>query len=216
MGTNYKIIKKTVIRSVPTKILPNWIKKEAEYLGRPNLNPWIKDEFQDIQYFLNADFHQDMTRSKKFCTFYIYLDVVNKSNSPLRILENSHTLGITPYPHYVRQSESIINKNDKNVWFYSNFSGDHIKCEERLLKGGVGRLVCFHGLCLHGTYYNFSSNPRISLRYLIESNKKSFKKTIFGKSFKNIKGLVSTKKINPRLDRNKDGSYKKTGMSIRY
>ena len=55
MGNNYKIMKKTIIRSVPFNKFPKWIKKETEDFGRPNLNPYIKDEFQDIQYFINAD-----------------------------------------------------------------------------------------------------------------------------------------------------------------
>ena len=74
MGNNYKIMKKTIIRSVPFNRFPKWIKEETEDFGRPNLNPYIKDEFQDIQYFINADLHQDMTRGKKFATFYIYLE----------------------------------------------------------------------------------------------------------------------------------------------
>ena len=67
-------MKKSIIRSVPYNILPTWLKKKLIDVGRPNLNPWIRDEHQDIQYFLNVDFHQDMTRGNKFCTFYIYLD----------------------------------------------------------------------------------------------------------------------------------------------
>ena len=69
-------MKKSIIRSVPYSILPNWVKKVTD-VGRPNLNPYIKDHFQDVQ-FLNADFHQDMTRGRKFCTFYVYLDSVKE------------------------------------------------------------------------------------------------------------------------------------------
>jgi len=85
--------------------LPKWLKKETEDFGRPNLNPYIKDEFQDIQYFINADLHQDMTRGKKFATFYIYLENVKRKDSVLRLLENSHIHGATPYPHYLRHQK---------------------------------------------------------------------------------------------------------------
>ena len=84
-------------------------------MGRPNLNPYIKDEFQDIQYFLNADFHQDMQSGRKFCTFYIYLDDVYFKDSHLQVLERSHTLGAQPYPHYLRKSNI-----KKDLWYFND------------------------------------------------------------------------------------------------
>ena len=53
--------------------MPKWVHDYIEDFGRPNLNPFIKNEFQDVQYFYNADYHHDMTRGNKFATFYIYL-----------------------------------------------------------------------------------------------------------------------------------------------
>tara|TARA_Y100000590_G_scaffold419436_1_gene521175 strand:+ start:801 stop:1727 length:927 start_codon:yes stop_codon:yes gene_type:complete len=210
MGNNYKIMKKTVIRSVPFSRLPKWIVKETEDFGRPNLNPFITDKFQDIQYFLNADFHQDMTRGKKFATFYIYLENVKRKDSALRLLENSHIHGATPYPHYLRTS-----KREKDMWFYTSLTGEHLKCREICLEGTAGKVACWHGLTLHGSYYNFSNNPRVSLRYLIQSNSKHLKNSIFGKCRKNIKGKMVEKNSKlARLDRNKDGSFVKTGMLI--
>ena len=56
----------------------------------------------------------------------------------------------------------------------------------------------------------------MSLRYLVSSKKSQFKKTIWGKSFKKIKGSIKgLNNLHARLDINKDGSYKDTGMSIR-
>ena len=201
-------MKKTIIRSVPYSILPNWIKKKVHDIGRPNLNPYIKDNYQDIQYFLNADFHQDMQTGKKFCTFYVYLDDVYNSDSYLQILEGSHILGAQPYPHYLRKSN-----RDKTLWYYNDLK-NVVQVKQRNVMGKGGTVSCWHGLSLHGTYYNFSKKPRISLRYLIEPGKKE-KNSPFLKSFKDIKNEIAIKKFSKaRLDINPDSSFRKTGMSI--
>jgi len=217
MGPNYKIVQKKIVRSTPARVLPSWLRKEVMWLGRLTLNPWIRDKFQDIMYFLNADYHQDMTSKAKWCTFYIYLDEVNKKDSAIRILENSHKFGVTSYPHNLRNSLPYDqSKKNQNVWFYTNAKGQHMKCQERVMIGKPGKLICFHGLTIHGTYYNFSSKPRVSLRYLILSDSKNFKKSILGRSFKKIALPHSPKNsFIVRHDRNKDGSFKQTGMSVR-
>ena len=208
LGKNYKIMKKSIIRSVPYHVLPNWVRKKVADLGRPNLNPYIKDHFQDVQFYLNADFHQDMTRGKKFCTFYVYLDNVKEKDSYLQVLEGSHILGAQPYPHYLRKSNV-----DKKLWYYNDLN-NMISVKQRNVMGKGGTVACWHGLTLHGTYYNFSKNPRISIRYLIEPNKKS-KNSPFLKSFKDIKNPIAINNmVKSRLDRNPDASFKKTGMSI--
>lgn len=214
VGKNYYIKKKSIIRSVPRHIHPNWASDITVDIGRPNVNPYIKREFQDVQYFQNIDYHQDMTRGKKFITFYIYLDNVREKDSPLKILAGSYKFGSTHYPHYIRPG------SDKKVWFYSNLTGNHMKCNQIDVYGKAGKLFCFHGLNLHGTALNFSKTPRISLRYLIQSDKKNVNKSCLGKSFKLIKGkIVENKKLAnrmhfQRLDRSFDGSFLKTGTSI--
>ena len=211
MGKNFKIMKKTVIRSVPHSFLPDWLRKKLIDVGRPNLNPWVKDKFQDVQYFLNADFHQDMTRGIKHCTFYIYLDDVERNNSCLKILAGSHVLGAQPYPHYIRKSNHL-----KNIWYYNGLN-KQITVKQVNMLGKAGTVFCFNGLLLHGTYYNFSKTPRISLRYLIQPQPR-YKSTPFAKSFKFIKGkIVEKDATKARQDKNpKDGSFIPTGISITY
>ncbi len=210
MGKDYKIFKKTIIRSVPKKFMPKWVSNYIEDFGRPNLNPFIKNKYQDVQYFYNADFHQDMTRGKKFATFYIYLDTVSKKDSALKILKKSHLFGASFYPHFIRKS------NDGKNYYYSDLKGNHIKCEEFTCIGTSGNLLAFHGLALHGSYYNYSKDPRISLRYLISADNK--KETIFRKSFDIIKKYPL--KLNSkfaRLDRDlSTGKFKKTGLTITF
>ena len=209
MGNNYKIMKKTIIRSVPNSYLPNWVKKKVIDVGRANLNPYIKDKFQDIQHFHTADFHQDMQKGKKFCTFYIYLDQVNIKDSCLKILSGSYILGAQPYPHYLRKSNKL-----KDLWYYNDYK-NFIECKEEKITGSAGTLFCFHGLSLHGTYYNYSRSPRISLRYLIKPDPK-ITDSLFIKSFKKIKGKLVIKNMKlARLDKNTDGTFRRTGMLIR-
>ena len=215
MGSNYKIIKRSVIMHIPSKLLPKWVQNKTKNIGRSNLNPWIKDKFQDVQYFSCLDFHQDMNKPisgfDKYATFSINLDKVGKKDGPIQILENTQVLGRTFYPHFVRQSA-----HDKNIWFYSDLKGNHIKSRNRVITGPAGKVFCFHGLSLHGTFYNESSKPRISLRYLISSSKNQFKKTKWGNSFKTVKGKIKIKNdAFTRLDVNKDGSYRETGISIK-
>jgi len=212
-GKNYKIKKKSIIRSVPKNQHPKWVLKETLNVGRPNVNPYIKSKFQDVQYFQNIDYHQDMTRGKKFVTFYIYLDDVKRVDSPLNILSGTYKFGATHYPHYIRPG------SDKNTWYYSDLSKNHMKSTEIVIYGRIGKVFCFHGLNLHGTKLNKSTKPRISIRYLIESNNKE-KNSILNKSFKLIKGkLVENRILNnginyQRLDRSSDGTFFKTGSSI--
>ena len=72
MGKNYKILKKNYYKICTKKFMPKWVSNYIEDFGRPNLNPFIKNKFQDVQYFYNADYHQDMTRGKN-SQHFIYI-----------------------------------------------------------------------------------------------------------------------------------------------
>lgn len=163
-GENWQVMKKAIIRSAPRRVLPEWIAEWMQEVGRPNLNPFVKDEFQDVQYFMTTDFHQDKTRpDSDFVTVYIYLDEVDPEYSALQILFGSHKPGMTTYPHNLRRDYT-----DKAKWYYSDNDGNHETCREYVVTGDPGSIFCFHSLTLHGTGLNDSKNPRISLRYLIE------------------------------------------------
>lgn len=162
-GGDYQVFKKAIIRSVPGWAIPAWIDDYVKDVGRPNLNPFVYDEFQDVQYFHCTDFHQDKTRRESdFVTVYIYLDQVDATYSALRILVGSHKMGMTTYPHALRRS-----MHDHDRWFYSDSTGNNMKCDQITVTGQAGSIFSFHSLTLHGTVLNNSKNPRISLRYLI-------------------------------------------------
>ncbi len=207
VGKNYMIQKKSIIRSVSSHYIPTWLQTYIQDVGRPNLNPFIKDKFQDVQYFYCTDYHQDKTRSKSnFVTFYIYLDDVNREYSALRILTGSHKNGMNPYPHNLRRS-----KVNKNTWFYTDNIGNTLKCNEEDIVGRTGLVSCFHGLTLHGTPINNSKDPRISLRYLIAPDN-NLENTLFKKANELISGPQNIE-IH-RHDVNKDGSYMPIGSSL--
>ena len=208
LGKNYSILKKAVIRSVSGHYIPEWLQKYLIDVGRPSLNPFIRDEYQDVQYFYRTDFHQDKTRPQSnFVTFYVYLDDVDRDYSALRLLTSSHLAGTTQYPHNLRKS-----CEDKRAWFYTGSEGKTLKCKEVDIVGKAGLVSCFHGLTLHGTPLNNSKNPRISLRYLISPEKNNKSNTLFNQANKLIYGPQN---INIyRHDINKDGSYLSIGNSL--
>mgnify|MGYP001328745496 CR=1 FL=1 len=206
MGEKYSIMKKSIIRSTPKRVLPPWVTKKILNIGRPNLNPYILDKYQDVQYFLCTDFHQDKTRqSSKFVTVYIYLDDVDLESSALNILSQSYKLGFTTYPHNLRKSET---KSDQ--WYYNDNYGNKILCDEILVTGLSGTVSAFHNLTLHGTGVNNKKKPRISLRYLIKNE--SSRKSLYSLANKNIYGKLRNRR--PRLDVSEDGSLTPMGSSL--
>lgn len=210
LGKNYKILKRSVIRSVSKNYLPDWIQKYIKDVGRPNLNPFIKDIYQDIQYFYCTDYHQDKTRpDSNFVTFYVYLDDVDRDYSALRILSGSHKAGMDAYPHNLRRS-----KVNKKIWYYTDKVGNTLKCPEVDITGKTGLVSCFHGLTLHGTPLNISSDPRISIRYLLspEGSSDNSIKSLFMQSNKLVYGPQNIKMH--RHDIKKDGSYLPIGSAL--
>jgi hypothetical protein len=210
LGKDYVILKRSVIRSVSKTYLPVWVQKYIQDVGRPNLNPFIKDIYQDVQYFYCTDYHQDKTRANSnFVTFYVYLDDVDRNYSALRILSGSHKAGMDVYPHNLRRS-----KIKKNIWYYTDKSGHTLKCPEVDITGKSGLVSCFHGLTLHGTPLNNSRDPRISIRYLLspKDSRNAFSSSLFSKANKLVYGSQNIK-IH-RYDVKKDGSYLSIGSAL--
>jgi len=207
-GSDYEIFKKSIIRSMPVWATPQWVLDYVLDVGRPNLNPFIKDQYQDVQYFLYTDFHQDKTRPESdFVTVYLYLDDVDAEYSALQMLAGSHKLGMTVYPHSLRRS---LTKNDS--WFYSDSLGNHMQCPVRTVTGPAGSSTAFHCMTLHGTGFNQSANPRISLRYLIKMNSNGgVADCLHARANEQIIGPM--KLLHTRLDVGSQG-YQRTGSSL--
>lgn len=207
-GPDYFIFKKSIIRSMPRWATPDWLLDYVMDVGRPNMNPFVRDEFQDVQYFLYTDFHQDKTRPESdFVTVYIYLDDVDPQYSALQILTGSHKFGMTVYPHSVRRSV-----RDKNIWFYSDGLGNHMKCPMKTVTGGPGSISAFHCMTLHGTGFNDSPNPRISLRYLIFKGDAKPRDCLQDQA--NARVIGPMRILHSRLDVGSDRAFQRTGSSL--
>lgn len=208
VGPGYSVMKRAVIRSVPKAFIPEWILRSIDDVGRPNLNPFVHDELQDVQYFFCTDFHQDKTRpTSHFTTFYVYLDEVDADYSALRLLLGSHTLGMTSYPHSLRRSNT-----DKSKWYYSDGRGRHTVGKETVVTGAAGHVSCFHGLTLHGTPWNDSSDPRISIRYLLSPDPDYTGPSLFNKANDRIIGDQDIPV--PRADVDENGAFLPIGSSL--
>ena len=208
-GAKWQVMKKSIIRSAPRRALPEWLYEWMREVGRPNLNPFVKDELQDVQYFLTTDFHQDKTRpDSNFVTFYIYLDEVDSDYSALQILGGSHKPGMNTYPHNLRRDYI-----DKSKWYYSDGNGNHETCHEHFVTGEPGSVFCFHCLTLHGTGYNDSESPRISLRYLIEmGGGMDDESCLLSEANKTVYG--PTQLTMNRTDVGPDGAFLRIGSSL--
>lgn len=207
-GADYEIFKKSIIRSMPSWAAPEWLLDYVVDVGRPNMNPFVRDDFQDVQYFLSTDFHQDKTRPESdFVTVYIYLDNVDPKYSALQILTGSHKLGMTVYPHSVRRS-----RRDPQMWFYSDGLGNHLECRMKTVTGTAGSVSAFHCMTLHGTGLNDSPDPRISLRYLIKKSASNKESTLQDKANAAIIGPM--RMLHTRVDVGSGGAFQRTGSSL--
>jgi hypothetical protein len=168
LGTNYRILDYKLVMGVPNSIIPKWILKKTINQHTVNLGAFIKPKYRDITYFRGIDFHQDIidfpTRNPDFVTAYIYLEKVNKNTSPLYLIPNSHKLGATVFPH------KLIIKNKTTVYYFNKKK--KIKSNIFMLTGNAGSLSYWHPFILHGTQPHKFNLPRISIRLLVEKNRR--------------------------------------------
>lgn len=163
LGDGYEILLKKLICGVPASVVPDWLK--ARIAGNPvnNLGAYVKAPYRDITYFYGIDFHQDLIdykdREADFLTLYIYLHDVGTHDAPLFLLEDSHKLGGTLFPH-------DLTKNDAG-WLYRDGRGGEVQTRQHLLTGKTGYAAMWHACTLHGTQPDAADNERLSLRYLL-------------------------------------------------
>jgi hypothetical protein len=167
LGPGYRIMDRKVVCGVPDSAIPAWLKKRIA--GNPvnNLGPYVKPHYRDVTYFNGIDFHQDLIdykdREADFITLYVYLHRVTRADAPLFVLENSHSLGASVFPHDLSPSDEI---GDGDAWLYRNGPQGEARCRQIVLTGGAGHVACWHALTLHGTQPDEADEERISLRYL--------------------------------------------------
>ncbi len=167
LGPGYEILNKKVVCGVPSSAVPAWLRERI--LGNPvnNLGAYVRPEYRDVTYFYGIDFHQDLidykAREADFLTLYIYLHPVGLSDAPLYLLEGSHRLGGSVFPH-------DLTRTGDAAWRYRNGEHGEVKVAQRILTGATGFAGMWHACTLHGTQPDAADHERISLRYLIAKN----------------------------------------------
>ncbi|MDA5193250.1 phytanoyl-CoA dioxygenase family protein [Govanella unica] len=166
LGTDYQVLDRKFVCGVPETVIPDWLITRIK--GNPvnNLGPYVRPEYRDITYFYGIDFHQDIidwpARTSDFITLYIYLHEVTAADAPLYVLNQSHLLGATVFPHDL----TLLDAGARS-WSYGDRRGQAIGSSEFRLTGPAGYCALWHPCTLHGTQPDKGDRERISLRYLI-------------------------------------------------
>ncbi len=164
LGPDYETLNKKVVCGVPAGSVPEWLKQRI--LGNPvnNLGAYVRPQYRDVTYFYGIDFHQDLidykAREADFLTLYIYLHPVTRADAPLYLLEGSHALGGSVFPH------NLTRIGDRD-WLYVNAEHGEVVARQKILTGDTGFAAMWHACTLHGTQPDAADHERISLRYLI-------------------------------------------------
>lgn len=163
LGDGYEMLNRKLVCGVPAEWVPAWVRQRIA--GNPvnNLGAYIRPEFRDITYFYGIDFHQDLidykAREADFVTLYVYLHPVGTADAPLFLLEGSHTLGGTVFPH-------DLERTGPTTWTYRDRMGGEVPVTQHLLVGDTGYAALWHACTLHGTQPDAADHERISMRYL--------------------------------------------------
>jgi phytanoyl-CoA dioxygenase PhyH len=163
LGEDYGLLTRKIVCGVPARHLPVWLKARIE--GNPvnNLGAYVRPEYRDVTYFYGIDYHQDLIdykgREADFVTLYVYLHPVGPNDAPLHVLEGSHRLGASVFPH-------DLSRSGVDGWRYRNGRHGEMRVREVLLTGGAGQAACWHACTLHGTQPAEADDERISLRYI--------------------------------------------------
>ncbi|MDB5437628.1 MAG: hypothetical protein JWM33_55 [Caulobacteraceae bacterium] len=164
LSQGYECLTRKFVCGVPQAWVPDWLR--ARIAGNPvnNLGAYVRPEFRDITYFYGIDFHQDLIdypeREADFVTLYVYLHPVGRQDAPLFLLENSHRLAGTVFPHDLTPA-------GEGEWLYRDGRGGETRVSQHLLVGDTGYAAVWHACTLHGTQPDAADHERISLRYIL-------------------------------------------------
>ena len=163
LGPGYEILNRKIVCGVPAKAVPAWLKARIEGAPVNNLGAYVRPEMRDVTYFYGIDFHQDLidykAREADFLTLYVYLHPVGAHDAPLYLLDGSHQLGASVFPHQLKRTSP-------SSWSYSNGEAGEVQVRQRVLTGETGFAALWHACTLHGTQPDAADSERISLRYL--------------------------------------------------
>ena len=163
LGADYQCLNRKLVCGVPRDWVPGWLRKRIAGNAVNNLGAYVKPQFRDVTYFYGIDFHQDLIdfkdREADFVTLYVYLHPVTRKDAPLFLLEDSHKLAGTLFPH-------DLTRTGDAEWLYRDRRGGEMAVRQHLLVGDTGYAALWHACTLHGTQPDAADHERISLRYL--------------------------------------------------
>ena len=163
LGPGYQLLDRKIVCGVPAAAVPSWLSRRIA--GNPvnNLGAYVRPEVRDVTYFYGIDFHQDLIdykdREADFLTLYVYLHPVGAQDAPLHLLDGSHALGASVFPH-------DLQREGPAVWRYRNGRHGQAQVRQRVLTGEAGFAALWHACTLHGTQPDAADHERISLRYM--------------------------------------------------
>ncbi len=164
LGPDYRVLNKKVVCGVPASAVPPWLKARIHGAPVNNLGAYVRPRYRDVTYFYGIDFHQDLIdhreREADFVTLYVYLHPVTRRDAPLFLLEGSHRLGGSIFPH-------DLTRTGLDLWRYRNGWHGQETVRQSVLTGDTGFAAIWHACTLHGTQPDAADHERISLRYLI-------------------------------------------------
>jgi hypothetical protein len=156
------MLNRKIVCGVPASAVPAWLKRRITNNPVNNLGAYVRPAYRDVTYFYGIDFHQDLIdykdRDADFITLYIYLHDVGAHDAPLFLLEDSHRLGGTLFPHDLKKTPA--------GWLYGDRLGQTLRTQQKMLTGAAGFAGMWHACTLHGTQPDAADNERLSLRYL--------------------------------------------------
>ncbi len=163
LGPRYRVLNRKIVCGVPARATPHWLSRRI--VGNPvnNLGAYVRPEVRDVTYFYGIDFHQDLIdykdREADFLTLYVYLHPVGLHDAPLHLLDGSHALGASVFPH-------DLQRDGPSAWRYRNGVHGEAQVRQRVLTGETGFAALWHACTLHGAQPDAADHERISLRYL--------------------------------------------------
>jgi len=196
LGNAWRVLDYKFVMGVPHSWLPDWLLQETKGLAVANLGAYVRPEYRDITYFHGIDFHQDIIdfkdRPADFVTGYIYLEDTTADSSPLHVVPGSHQFGATIFPHKIHEHGGKVD--------YTADDGRRGSFDKKILTGPTGSLYFWHACILHGTQPHGTTVPRISVRLLLEKNRRSTINCELDLVNARIKGKLSLETTRRDLD----------------
>lgn len=158
LGPDYRILERRLVCVLPHRRLPDWIRRRAHDGRVGDLSAFVRPELRDLDYLDAAAFAQDPAGAAETVTLHVHLHPVAEGEAPLRLLEGSHRLGRSAFPHDLKPTA-------EGAWRYRNGAHGEMYVTERALAGEAGAVALRHPFTLHGVRAEAAGQARISLRY---------------------------------------------------